>query len=312
MSHCRLIVNPASGRGTAERFLPEIERLLSGQGVEFDTVRTERPWHGADLAEKAARDGCDVAVAVGGDGTVNEVLNGLLRAGHAGGRHCALGVVSVGQGNDFAFGARIPRDLAAACRVLALDHRQGMDVARVVGGDYPQGRYAGNGVGIGFDAVVGFEALKMKRLHGFPSYAVAAFKTTFLYFHAPLLRIEHDGGTITEKELMVSIMNGRRMGGGFLMAPHAENDDGLLDVCIAREVGKARVFTLIPKFMKGTQEREKEITTLRTRRIAVTALEGSLPAHADGETLCTAGKTLTIDLLPRAIEVVCQGPGGVK
>jgi diacylglycerol kinase (ATP) len=286
--------------------------LLTGQGVEFGTVLTERPWHAADLAERAAKEGCDIAVAVGGDGTANEVLNGLLRARDAGGLRCALGVISVGQGNDFAFGARIPHDLTAACRVVASGKKRGMDVARVVGGDYPQGRYVGNGVGIGFDAVAGFEALKMKHLHGFPSYAVAAFKTTFLYFRAPLLRIEHDGGTITEKALMVSVMNGRRMGGGFHMAPHAENDDGLLDVCIAREVSKGRVFTLIPKFMKGTQEKEKEITTLRTRRIAVTAVEGVLPAHADGETLCTAGSCLTIDLLPKAIEVVCERPEGTR
>ena len=88
-----------------------------------------------------------------------------------------MGILSVGRGNDFAFGVGVPRDLEAGCRTLAQNNRRTIDVGWVVGGLYPQGRYFGNGVGIGFDAVVGFEALKMKWLHGFPSYIVAALKT---------------------------------------------------------------------------------------------------------------------------------------
>ena len=108
-----------------------------------------------------------------------------------------------------------------------------IDIGRVAGGLYPQGRYFGNGVGIGFDAVVGFVAQKKKRLTGFASYIVAALKTIFLYYRAPLVRIEYDGQTLTLPSLMVSVMNGRRMGGGFMMAPQAQPDDGLFDLCIA-------------------------------------------------------------------------------
>jgi len=145
-------------------------------------------------------------------------------------------------------------------------------------------------VGIGFDAVVGFEALKMTRLHGFFSYIVAAIKTIFLYYQAPLVRIEFDGQTMDKYTLMVSIMNGRRMGGGFMMAP----------------VSKARIFALIPRFMAGTQASQPSIQTGRTSSIVVTALEGSLPAHADGETLCTEGEQLSVEILPRQIEIICQ------
>ena len=146
----------------------------------------------------------------------------------------------------------------------------------------------------------------MKRLRGFLGYFIATLKTVFLYYRAPLVRIETDEETKTQASLMVSVMNGRRLGGGFMMAPHAEIDDGLLDLCIADQVSRARIFTLIPYFMKGTQASQKEIKTGRTKRIVVTAVEGVLPAHADGETLCTEGQELSIELLPRQIEVLYQ------
>jgi diacylglycerol kinase (ATP) len=154
--------------------------------------------------------------------------------------------------------------------------------------------------------VVGFEALKMKWLHGFPSYLVAALKTIYLYYQAPRVFIEHDTGSIEQSSLMVSIMNGRRMGGGFMMAPEAESCDSFLDVCIAEEVSKTGIFSLIPRFMAGSQEGHPAISTFRTRSIKVSALEGSLPAHADGETLCEAGEQLTIEILPKKLFVLCS------
>jgi YegS/Rv2252/BmrU family lipid kinase len=299
-------VNPISGRGAGERAIPLIEQYL--QGLDYQLVRTERPWHAAELAQQAARDGFDVVVAAGGDGTADEVLNGLMLAKEAGVAPLpAMGVLGVGRGNDLAFGMGVPPELELACRVLTTNHRHRVDVGRVTGGDYPQGRYFGNGVGIGFDAVVGFEALKLKWLSGFPSYIVAALKTIFLYFRAPLLRIEYDGQTLTQPSLLVSIMNGRRMGGGFFMAPNGKPDDGLFDLCIARKVSRARVFTLMPRVMNGTQASEPEITTGRAARVVVTALEGSLPAHGDGETLCYEGKQLSLELLPGQLEFVTEG-----
>jgi YegS/Rv2252/BmrU family lipid kinase len=305
MNRYKLIVNPTSGRGTGERVIPEIERQMGALDLKFDLVRTERPWHAAELAEQAVRDGFDVVVAVGGDGTANEVLNGLMKAKTAGTGKAAMGVLGVGRGNDLAFGFGIPHGLEMGCQTLAKNNRRTVDVGMVTGGLYPQGRYFGNGVGIGFDAVVGFEALKMKRLKGFISYIVAALKTIFLYFHAPIVRIQSDGETSILPALMVSVMNGRRMGGGFMMAPHAVQDDGLFDLCIASEVGKIKVFGLFPRFMKGTQAGHKAIKTGRTAKITVTAMEGVLPAHADGETLCVDGKRLVMEILPKQIEMIC-------
>jgi diacylglycerol kinase (ATP) len=96
------------------------------------------------------------------------------------------------------------------------------------------------------------------------------------------------------------------MGGGFLMAPGGEPDDGLLDLCIAREVSRARIFALIPRFMSGTQASQPDITTARAQQVVVTAMQGVLPAHADGETLCTEGHQLTLEILPHQIEMVTE------
>jgi diacylglycerol kinase family enzyme len=159
-------------------------------------------------------------------------------------------------------------------------------------------------VGIGFDAVVGFEALKLKRLHGFPSYIVAALKTIFLYFQAPILRIEFDGQVLTQPALMVSIMNGRRLGGGFMMAPEGRTDDGLFDLTIADQVSRPAIFALLFRFMQGTQFGHPAIRSAQADRVTVTAERGSLPAHMDGETLCEAGESLHVELLPRALEVI--------
>jgi diacylglycerol kinase (ATP) len=304
----RIIVNPISGRGAGERSIPQIEQLLRGFKLDYDLVRTERPWHAAELAQQAAKSGYGVVVAVGGDGTANEVLNGLMQA-KAGGveRLPAMAILGVGRGNDFAFSMGAPAVLAEGCSLLADAHTRKVDVGRVEGGLYPQGRYFGNGAGIGFDAVVGFEALKLTWLHGFPSYIVAALKTIFLYFRAPVVRIDFDGQTLTQACLMVSVMNGRRLGGGFMMAPVGRTDDGLFDVCIAAQVSRAQVFGLIPRFMKGSQAGHPAIRFVRARSVTVTAVEGVLPAHADGETLCTDGKQLTLEVLPGQIEFVSRG-----
>jgi diacylglycerol kinase (ATP) len=297
MTTYKLIVNPIAGRGTGERVIPQIERILGEYSLDFDLVRTEAPWHAADLAQEAVAAGYGGVVAVGGDGTANEVLNGLMHAKRAGAGTCPMGILCVGRGNDFAYGMGIPTDLETGCHVLAQGQRRTMDIGRVVGGLYPEGRYFGNGVGIGFDAVVGFEAVKMTRLHGFPSYLVAVLKTVFLYYQAPLVAIEYDGQIITQPALMVSVMNGQRMGG---------------DLCIARQVSRARIFALIPHFLRGTQATQEPIQTGQTRRVIVTAVEGMLPAHADGETLCTDGQQLELELLPHQIEVISQPPEGVK
>ncbi len=299
-----VIVNPTSGRGYAETAIPEIENYLKSHELDFEIKRTTKEWEAAEFAEKAAREGVEIVVCASGDGTANETLNGLMRAREAGFTQTAMGLLPVGTGNDFAYGMGIEEGIEKACEILAKNHQEMMDVGQVRGGDYPEGRYFGNGVGIGFDAAVGFEAEKIRWTRGLLAYLIAAMQTVFIYYKSPTVEISYNEELFSQPSLMVSVMNGQRMGGGFYMTPKASPKDGLLDFCIAREAGKLRIFELITYFLKGTQEGQPEIKTGQTQKINVKAITGSLPAHCDGETLCYKGKELEISLLPKAIPFI--------
>ncbi len=305
MPKFRIIVNPMAGKGHAAKAVPDVKKLLEEYQLAYDLIYTERPWHASELTKLAAKEKVDVVVAMGGDGTANEVLNGLMEAKKMH-DHCpVMGVICVGRGNDFGYGANIPHGLEAGCKVLAEGFKKKIDVGHV-SVDGQEGRYFGNGIGIGFDAVVGFEAAKMKYLSGFLGYAVAAFKVLFLYYKAPTVEIEFNNHKLIQPSLMLSVMNGRRMGGGFYMAPTSLPNDGLFDLCIAGEAGHLRVLSLIFHFMKGTQVGKKCIQMEQASRLTVTALKGILPAHADGETLCVEGKHLELTLHHDQIEVLCS------
>lgn len=309
MPKFKIIVNPISGRGTGAHSIPVIRQTLQEYGLDFNIEQTERPGHAIELTQQAVRDGYDYVVAAGGDGTCNEVINGLVLAQKAGLGVACMGVLCLGRGNDFAYGAGVPADLVAGLKALADGKRHRIDVGLVTGGLYPQGRYFGNGIGVGFDAVVGFVAAKMTLLRGFLSYIVAALETIFIYFHAPTVEIVYDGTVLSQPSLMVSIMNGRRMGGGFMMTPDSQADDGMFDMCIIHQVSKLHALALIPRFFSGSQAKDKATTMARARAITLKAIKGSLPAHADGETLCVEGHELTVEILPKQIEIIYQPQG---
>jgi len=294
----------------AGRSLPMMEAELKKYNLDYDMVMTEHPWHAADLAEKGARDGYDVVIIASGDGTANETLNGLMRARKAGFTGTALAQIAVGTGNDFAYGMGIPGGIEIGCKIIADDYRRLTDVGIVKGGDFPEGRYFGNGVGIGFDAATGFVAAKIRWMRGLLLYLIAAIETVFIYYKAPTVKLVYEGKEFTQPSLMISIMNGRRMGGGFFFAPSGDPADGWFDMCIARAVNQLRVFTLIPSFMQGKQAAQKEVKMDRCRKVVATALSGSLPVHCDGETVCFEGKEIEIEILPAQIEVITQRPLG--
>jgi YegS/Rv2252/BmrU family lipid kinase len=301
-----LIVNPISGRGHGEKSIPEIEEHFKSAHLDYELKRTEYPGHAMELARQAR--GFDVIISAGGDGTANEVLNGILEADHQSGSQPVMAVIPVGRGNDFSYSMGIPPTVTEACQCITADQRRFIDVGRVYGENFPTGRYFGNGVGVGFDAVVGFESLKMKILTGFASYIVAALKTTLLYFKAPQLKLVTPEGEHIGRYLMVSVMNGIRMGGGFYMAPESVPSDGHFDLCVVNEVRRRELLPLVSKFTKGTQKGDPAVSFLHTNKLEIHALEGSIPAHADGETVCEKGSSIRIELLPHKLEMIYQ-PG---
>lgn len=308
MKHYQVILNPVAGHGHGLQAAPSIERWLTHYGLDYTLVHTERPGHATELTRQAVQQGVDVVIAAGGDGTVNEVVNGLMQARQAGGSLPALGVLCVGRGNDFSGSMGIPFELEQACQALVADQRRWIDIGRVSGGIHPQGRYFCNCVGVGFDAIGTIEVARLPRWGGFLSFLVAVLKTIFLYNHAPLATIEFDDQSLTQRSLMVSIMNGRRLGGGFIMAPDSQPDDGVFDLCIAEQMSSWRILRLIPHFFRGTQATQPGIRAVKAARVTITAQDGPLPAQTDGEIISTQGTRLDVELLPRQIEIIVQSP----
>ncbi|NIM95351.1 MAG: YegS/Rv2252/BmrU family lipid kinase [Anaerolineales bacterium] len=308
MKRYKIIFNPAARAGAARRALPRLKNLLDQAGLRYDIVITEYSRHAESLAKDAASAGYDVVVAAGGDGTANEVINGLMAAKADSADISALGILCIGRGNDFAFGIDVPIDLEEGCKALKEDHRRVIDLGWVIGGIVPEGRYFGNCVGVGFDAIGTIEASKLPKMGGFLNYFIAVLKTIFLYYKAPLSTVEYGENTISQPSLLISIMNGQRLGGGFWMAPESSPEDGYFDLCIAHEVSRRRMFRLIPEFIKGTQASQPEVKTGRASRVIIQAHEGTLPTQMDGEIISIDGERLEIKILPKELSVVCKAP----
>ncbi len=311
MTHL-VIYNPNASNGKALKRLKAVKSQLSSAGILHDIILTEEPGHATRLArENAGR--YDVLVAAGGDGTIHEVINGIMMVRKAASAiHSpisALGVLCTGRGNDFAHGAGVPRNLTAACAALKTGVRKHVDVGLVIGDGAKEGRYFGNGLGIGFDAIVSIEASKIGWAQGFVGYLIGAIKTIFFFYDPPVLRLKTD--TVDEQRplLQISVMIGRRMGGAFYMAPQASNSDGLFDICIAGEPTRREMLGLVAKFMKGSQEGARHIEFHRTARLEVTSAGAKIVMHADGETICTSGSKVSVEIVHCGLEIISPSTG---
>lgn len=300
MGPIKVILNPAAGRGFGARAEPELRQCLRDEGLDFDLVRTTGPWHAAQLAERAARDGFETVIAAGGDGTANEIINGLMAVAQDS-TSPKMGVIPAGSGSDFASGIGLPADLREACHRLAQRKSKAIDIGCVsVAGQKP--RYFGNVVGVGFDGAVLVETLKIRRLRGLALYLLAVLKTIFLNFDAPMTSIVYDEQEMVLPAMLVSVANGPREGGGFFIAPDARPDDGLFDVCIGHEVDRLTILRLLPHFLRGTHVGLDPITMVQAQQVTISSSEG-LIAHVDGEVLCTDAPWIRCEILPGALDV---------
>jgi YegS/Rv2252/BmrU family lipid kinase len=311
MPKYKVIVNPNAAKGTASRHIPSIETSFQNRGLEYSIAISERPWHAVELSQQAIADGYDTIVAAGGDGTINEVINGIMLSKQSGHSTARLGVLPIGRGNDFAYAAGIPLDFEASCEAIAQAATRVIDVGRVTGGLYPQGRYFGNGVGVGFDAVINYLASE-SRIGGTLGYLIAAAKAIFFYFKPPLVEIQLDDRKMTQFAMMVTAMNGHRLGGGFILAPDANLSDANFDVCVASKLNKFEIIKLLPHFLNGSQKGHPALQFSYSQTVHVKALEGILYSQADGEKISMDATEITIELFPAQLEVIVPVNGKSK
>lgn len=301
-----IILNPTAGKGYAEKSIPAIKTFMESHALNYRLIITEKPGHAITLAAENLSEPETAVIAAGGDGTCNEVINGLMAYREIPGKTTSdpiptFGVLPIGRGNDFAYGAGLPNSLDENLVLLLEPHIKPLDIGLVKGGDYPNGRFFGNGIGVGFDTIVGLEAEKMKHIHGAAGYALGAIKTLITYPKAPVLEITYNNKTITEEPALVSIMNGKRMGGAFFMAPEGINHDGLLNICMTKQGSRLKLLKAMLHYTKGTQSTLDDTKTDTAKSYHLLAVEGELAVHADGEIICIAGKELTVSCFKHAL-----------
>jgi YegS/Rv2252/BmrU family lipid kinase len=289
-----VILNPAAGRGAGRRAKDPVVRAFRHEGWTVDLLETEAPGDGATLAAEATRNGARCVVAVGGDGTVHDVANGLLAAGTG----ASLAVVPVGSGNDFAKLLGVHRhDIPRAVARIVTAVEQRFDAGRVLG------EYFVNTLGFGFGAAVVRTRNAMPRLRGFLSYLIPVFRT-FASFRPPRFEVRADGRMERGNMMMVEVCNGTTAGGAYRFAPDADPADGRLDVCLIRHVGLLRFLAALPRVMRGTHIGMKEVAMVRTRKLVIRSPDEPLLLHLDGELRESGVHECTVTVEPRCLSVL--------
>lgn len=284
------ILNPRAGLA-ARRALAALEQSRPAWGALKVTL-TDHAGHARELAEAAAREGYELALAAGGDGTANEVASGLL------GTQTAFGVVPVGSGNGLARTLRIPRDPWRALALLETGVRRRMDVG------VANGRPFLNVAGAGLDAEVGaeFQARGLKGgRRGILPYVLIALSRALR--HRPThWTLDAAGQRLCQRAVIVAFVNGREYGAAAVIAPGARLDDGLLDIVVIDETPYLEMFLNAPRLWVGSIEGFRRYRRIAAAEATLTA-EAPFIHHRDGEPEAEAA-ALTVTVRPRALEVL--------
>lgn len=300
MTTAFVIGNPSAGRGGVGKEWNELIARLAAQGIDVTPHLTEHAGHAVELARLARRSGCDLVVAAGGDGTVNEVVNGLLADG-AGEAGPALGLVALGSGSDYAKTFDIPTDIAGACAKLGADGEARLvDVGeiRCRRGDEDHVRYFANIAEVGIGSEVVARASRLPRALG-PAMYFVAFCLSLPRYERRSAIIAMDDASYRGPLMNLVVAIGRVFGGGMRVAPKADASDGLFDVQI-QFGSKTDYVRGIPKVYRGTHIPHPRIREERARSVEVACTPPGL-IEADGEVVGITPATFRV--LPGALRL---------
>ena len=305
MPSASVILNPTAGGGRATRLSEHILMGLERRGIDATLTATTAPREAARLGEEAARTGVDLIIAAGGDGTVHEVANGLLRARAEGARGPALGILPVGTGNDFAKLIGPRDDLDGSLDILVHGHRKRLDAAVAQWGDSTH--WFINAAGTGIDVEVVRQILR-KRGRGTPEVAryLSAVLRALIRYRAIPLRIRLDDRVVERETMIIAAANGRCIGGGFWICPSAEPDDGRFDICIVRKLSYLGALRALPLIMRGKHEKHPQVEMYQATKVEIEALgPDPLFFQLDGELHEPPGaRTLSLRIEPGALPIM--------
>ena len=298
----KIILNPMADMRNAWKVANDLRPMISEYG-DADWSGTVYPTHATEVARQAGEQGYERIIAIGGDGTVHEVVNGIMQVPEA--RRPSLGIVPVGSGNDFAHAVGLPLkpEPALAC---ALGGKPSAIDLGLMTDAHGRREYFDNTLGIGFDAVVTIRSHHLPLLRGFLMYLTAVIETILLNHDPSRMQIETEQRRWEQSNLMLTMCNGPREGGGFLVAPDARLDDGLLHYAMIEKVSRPMMLRLVPEVMRGTHGRFKPVHLGSCKRMSVQA-DRPMYIHADGEILTSFGSNLrqvSFEVLPGALQIV--------
>ncbi len=291
-NYTHVIVNPAAGAGKTGKTWPRILELFRAAGLRFEHALTEAPGHAVELAKAAVGRGYRTVISVGGDGTINEVVNGLHQSG--GLAATALGIISTGTGGDYGRTLGLPRHFRDAVARLREPQKRVVDVGVVFQGESGEPRLFANFAGMGFDAeIVRRTTQQYKALGALGSYLAGLLATLVTYKNRTIV-LKLDGEETERRVCTVIMNNGRYGGGGMKTAPEADISDGLLDVLVIGDVSKPDLLKSLPRIYSGTHLTHPKVDLYRVREIEVRSLDGAVPLQADGELLGTSPARFTV------------------
>jgi diacylglycerol kinase (ATP) len=285
------IVNPVAGNGAGERIASQIAAEFRHQGMRVEVIRTPAPDEAARLAREGAADGYRVIIAVGGDGTANEIANGIAGSG------AALALYPIGSGNDFARALGYPRRRRDVPRFVRDARRRTIDVGEV------NGRVFVNSAGVGIDGHVARRIAATSRFVGKTLGYFTGSLVGIATYRPQAMRVLVDGELHSGRFLTVVAANGTHFGSGMHVAPQASLDDGQLDVLLAGDLSRWSSIVALGKLYRGTHVDGKKIVIKRARVVEI-ELERPLVAQLDGET--TTAQRFSIRVRPAALEVLAR------
>jgi diacylglycerol kinase (ATP) len=285
------IVNPVAGNGSGQRIASRIAADFRSQGMRLDVIVTPAPDEAARLGREGAADGYRVIIAVGGDGTANEIANGIAGSG------AALALYPIGSGNDFARALGYPRRRRDLPRFIRDARRRAIDVGEV------NGRIFVNSAGVGIDGHVAQRIAATSRVTGKTFGYFAGSLVGIATYRPQPMRVLVDGELHSGRFLAVVAANGTHFGAGMHVAPEASLDDGHLDVLLAGDLSRWSSVLALGKLYRGTHVDGKKIVMKRAKVVEI-ELERALRAQLDGET--TIAQRFSIRIRPGALEVLAR------
>lgn len=288
----KFIINPEACRGKAKNKIDQIERLIKKSDFDYSIEFTKRPKHATDLAKKAADNGFETVVAVGGDGTTHEVVNGIV------GSNISLGIIPIGAGNDFSNCLGIPKkDIKRSIEIIRTGKKKKIDLGKL------DDEYFMGFAGTGFDTMIvelSFKKRNLLKLLGSFFYIYGFYNILIRFKPIPLKIITKDS-VIEKKVVTIIVGNSWLGGGGMKLVPDAKLDDGLFDVCIVEEIPKFELFIVFPRVFSGTHITHPSVNIIRTNFLRIES-DRKMIVQADGEIIRSL--PVNFELIPKALDVI--------